>query len=176
VKFITGLKNLYLYLKINTMRMKKIILFLVIFNIIGFSSCKKDEELTNTELLCRDSWILSASTFTPGIFIEGYGLITDYFAILSNCTKDDLWDFNENGNYTLEDGPTKCDPLDPSVFDYGTWAFNSDETVVILTSNVYYGTTEYNILELTEQTLKVSSMLVDTLSNAYTWTETYTHP
>lgn len=169
------LKNLYLYWKINTKRMKKFVIFLTIAIIISLFSCKKDEDLSKTELLSRAPWILTASTFNPGILFEGYGLITDYFAILSDCRKDDLWDFSENGNYTLEDGETKCDPLDPSIFDYGTWAFNSDETVVILTSNVYNGSTEYNILELTEQTFKVSSMLVDTLSNVYTWTETYTH-
>lgn len=155
--------------------MKKIILFLVIINIIGLFSCKKDEDLSNTQLLCRSPWILSASTFTPGIFFEGYGLITDYFSVLPACAKDDLMDFEENGNYTQEDGLTKCDPLDPSIFDYGTWTFNSDETVVILTSKMYSASTEYNIIELTEQTLKVSSMLVDTASNVYTWTETYTH-
>ncbi len=154
--------------------MKKLIIFLIIVNIIGLSSCKKDEVLSKTELLCRSSWVLTGSTFTPGIFFEGYGLITDYFAILAECRKDDIWDFNENGNYTLEDGAKKCDPLDPSVFDYGTWAFNSNETVIIITSNIYY-TSEFNILELTEQTLRVSSMLVDSLSNIYTWTETYAH-
>jgi hypothetical protein len=175
MKFNTRLKNLYLYLKINTKRMKKLILFLTIVNIMSLFSCKKDEVLSKTELLCRAPWILSASTFTPGIFFEGYGLITDYYSVLPDCAKDDLMDFDEDGNYTQEDGTKKCDPLDPTIFDYGTWAFNSDETVVILTSNIYNGSTEYDILELTEQSLKVSSMLVDTLSNTYTWTETYTH-
>ena len=154
--------------------MKKLILFLTIINIIALSSCKKDEVLSNTELLCRSPWILSASNFNPGIFFENYGLITDFYSVLQDCSKDDLWDFNENGNYTVEEGPQKCDPTDPSIIDYGTWAFNSDETIFIITSNIYF-TSEYNILELTEQTLKVSSVLVDTLDNVYTWTETYTH-
>jgi hypothetical protein len=153
--------------------MKKIILFLTIINIIGLSSCKKDEELSNTELLCRAPWILSASTIDPPYFFEGVGSITDYFAVLAPCRKDDLWNFSDNGKYTYEDAAIKCNALDPSILDYGDWSFNSAETVIIVDNGYYM--IEYDVLELTKQTLKVFSVISDTLSNIYNWTETYTH-
>jgi hypothetical protein len=153
--------------------MKKIILFLTIINILGLSSCKKDEELSNTQLLCRAPWILSASTIDPPYFFEGVGSITDYFAVLAPCRKDDLWNFSDNGKYTYEDAAIKCNALDPSILDYGDWSFNSAETVIIVDNGYYM--IEYDVLELTKQTLKVSSVISDTLSNIYNWTETYTH-
>jgi hypothetical protein len=153
--------------------MKKLVLFVTVINIVFLFSCKKEEELSNTELLCRAPWILSASVIDPPYFIEGLGSITDYYALLSPCYKDNLWNFSENGKYTFEDGPTKCDVLDPAILDYGDWSFNSAETVIIVDNGYYI--IEYNIIELTKQTLQVSSMIADTLSNIYTWTETYTH-
>ncbi len=153
--------------------MKKIILFLTIINIIGLSSCKKDEELSKTQLLCRAPWILSASIIDPPYFFEGVGSITDYFAVLAPCRKDDLWNFSDNGKYTYEDGAIKCNALDPSILDYGDWSFNSAETVIIIDNGYYM--IQYDVLELTKQTLKVSSVISDTLNNIYNWTETYTH-
>ncbi len=152
--------------------MKKILLFLTIVNVIGFTSCKKDEVLTKTELLCRDSWILSASVINPAYFFEEIGAITDYYAILPACAKDDLWIFKENGNFTLENGATKCDPSYPTFLAYGTWAFNSDETVIITDWGSYM--VEYDVLELSKEILKIESIIYDSLNN-YTWTETYTH-
>jgi hypothetical protein len=153
--------------------MKKLILLLAVINIVFLFSCKKDEELSKTELLCRAPWVLSASVIDPPYFFEGVGSITDYYSVLAPCRKDDLWNFSENGKYTYEDGPTKCNALDPAILDYGDWSFNSAETVIIVDNGYYI--IEYNIVELTKQTLQVSSLITDTLSNIYNWTETYTH-
>lgn len=155
--------------------MKKLIIFLTIINIISLSSCKKDEDLTQTQLLCRASWILSASVINPAYFFEDVGAITDYYAVLPTCIRDDLWIFKENESYSLEEGATRCDPSDPKIFDHGTWASSLDFTTIVLTSNMYYNSVEYDILELTEQTLTIERIIYDTLSNIFTWTQTFTH-
>jgi hypothetical protein len=153
--------------------MKKLILSILALTLILIFACKKDEELTKTDLLCSQPWILTSSTFSPPYPIEDFGAIADYYAILAPCRKDDIWSFKKNGDYTLEDGVSKCDPLDPTVLDFGTWIFNSDETVLTTNNGIYF--TEYSILELTKQTLQVRTMIVDTLQNVYNWTESYAH-
>ncbi len=154
--------------------MKKLVLLVTAINIVFLFSCKKEEELTNTELLCRAPWVLSASVIDPPYFFEGVGSISDYYAILSPCWKDNLWNFDESGNYTKEDGAQKCDPADPSILENGRWTLSSNGTTMVIEPYYYYWA-EYEILELTKQTLKVSSMITDTLGNNYNWTETYTH-
>jgi len=153
--------------------MKKLVIFLIIVNIIGLSSCKKEEELTKPELLCRAPWVLSASIIEPPYFFEEVGSITDYYAVLASCRKDDLWNFNENGSYTIEDGPNKCNITDPSILESGTWTLSSNATAIVIENYYYY--VEYEILELTKHTFKTSYVFSDTLSNIYNWTETYTH-
>ena len=154
--------------------MKKLIVFLVLINIIGLSSCKKDEDLSNTELLCRAPWVLSASTFNPPYFFEDVGSISDYYAALAPCQKDDIWSFDENGTYTKEDGANKCDQTDPSVLENGRWTLSSDGTSLVIEPFYIYWA-EYEILELTKSTLKTLYVFSDTLDNIYNWTETYTH-
>ncbi|UCH14924.1 MAG: hypothetical protein JSV22_02900 [Bacteroidales bacterium] len=155
--------------------MKKLILLLIIVNLISLFSCKKDEDMSQTQLLCNGPWILSASVINPAFFFEDIGAITDYYAILPTCLRDDLWIFYENGDYSLEEGATKCDPGDPKIFDRGTWASSLDFTTISLTSAIYFSTTEYDILELTEQTLKIERIIYDTLNNSYTYTQTFNH-
>ena len=153
--------------------MKKFILSILALTLVLIFACKKDEELTKTDLLCAQPWILTSSTFSPPYPIEGIGAIADYYAYLSPCRKDDIWSFKKNGDYTREDGVSKCNATDPTVYDFGTWIFNSDETV--LTTNNGYYFTEYSILELNKQALQVRTMIIDTLDNIYNWTESYAH-
>lgn len=153
--------------------MKRFVVFITACLLVSFYSCKKDDDPTNTELLCSQPWMLSASTFDPPFHITDFGAITDYYAILAPCRKDDIWSFKTNGDYTIEDGASKCNPLDPTVLEFGSWVFNTDETVITTSTTYYY--TEYTILELSSQTLQVRSTLIDTLDNVYYWTETYNH-
>ena len=153
--------------------MKKFVVFIAALTLISIFACKKDENLTKTDLLCSQPWILSSSVFSPPYPIEGFGAIADYYAILAPCRKDDIWNFTNNGDYTIEDATNKCAPNDPTVLEFGSWIFNSDETVVTTNNGYYYN--EYNVIELTTQTLQVRTALIDTLDNVYNWTETYTH-
>ncbi len=153
--------------------MKRFALFLIACILVSIYSCKKDKDPTNTDLLCSKPWILSVSDFNPPYPIPGIGAIADYYAILALCRKDDIWNFKANGDYTIEDAANKCDALDPTVLEFGSWVFNSDETVLTTSTGYYYN--EYQILELTSNTFQVRSTLADSVQNIYYWTETYTH-
>ncbi len=76
-----------------------------------------------------------------------------------------------NGTYTFEEGASKCDPSDPQVWDSGTWVFNSDQTIIVMTSSTY-GSINAEIVELTSSKLLVShDETVDNIK--YTITDTY---
>ena len=47
---------------------------------------------------------------------------------IRNCQKDNYYQFNSDGAYQLNDGPTKCAPTDPQIIETGTWSFLDNET------------------------------------------------
>jgi hypothetical protein len=150
--------------------MRKINFLLIVSLFLASLSCKKDDEPTKKDLLCGKSWILISETVSPAINFNGT-LITDLFSQLEECTKDDIFIFNTNGTYTFEEGPTKCDVNDPQVWDSGTWVFNSDETILVLSSPTM-GTMNSEIIELTSSKLTVSQeMTYDDIK--YTIIDTY---
>jgi hypothetical protein len=137
--------------------MKKIIIYAVIT--LGLSgpffltSCKKEEPIKpKTELLCSSPWKIYEQTINPGIKIVGGATITDVFAQLDPCDKDDLVLYKSNGTATLDEGPTKCDPLDLQTSTF-TWTFNLDETKLI------EDTDSYDIVQLDEKVLKASTII-----------------
>lgn len=155
--------------------MKKITLLLLLATLIGFGACKKDNNTatpkTKKELLTAKVWKQTARTITPAIEVDGK-LENDLFAHDDACDKDDLYRYKADNTFSYEEGATKCDPTSPDIYDTGTWTFSSDETKLIL---VYKSNDSYvvNLLELTESTLKVSSVEDDN-GVTYTTTTTYT--
>jgi hypothetical protein len=124
--------------------------------ILAGTSCSKDEdEKTNKDLLVGKDWKMTALTINPAV-----NSMTDFYAFLPACTKDDLTKFNSDGTVNFDEGASKCDSGDPQT-TYGTWSFNADQTVLSVTAD---GLTEaYTISELTETSLKFSYTMVDDL-------------
>jgi hypothetical protein len=150
--------------------MRKLHLLLIVSLFLSALSCKKDDAPTKKDLLCGKNWILVSETVSPAINFNGI-LITDLYAQLDDCTKDDISKFNTNGTYTFEEGATKCDVNDPQVWDSGTWVFNSDQTVLVLTSPSM-GTVNADIIELTSSKIVISQeSTIDDIK--YTITDTY---
>jgi hypothetical protein len=110
-------------------------------------SCKKDEE-SKTDKLTGKWWINTAMTIDPAVIINGTS-ITDLWPQIPSCSKDDIQKFEDNGVYTFDEGTTKCSTNDPQTTT-GTWAFNSDETVISITTTGASGTEtySYNIVSL----------------------------
>lgn len=115
---------------------------------IAFTSCQKDKENKpdNAGLLTEKNWKLSAFTIDPAIDWFGNGtLVTNIYAQLPACAKDDLTIFNKNGVVNFDEGASKCDPNDPQTTT-GTWAFNTDKTIISVTTD---GSTQsWKVLEL----------------------------
>ena len=153
--------------------MKKLVIFLTAAIIISLFSCKKDEVLSKTELLCRSPWILSASTINPPFVYEGGTIVDWYTGALLPCEKDDVWYFDKCGTFKVDEGDSKCDGNDPEVYQLGIWAFDDHEEY--LYTGIFDLLNEYNILNLSENELQMSHVLWYDSISSYTITETFIH-
>ena len=135
--------------------MKHLKLFFVLAFIIctGLLACKKEENLTKTELLSKQSWILRAYTSTR----LSDGVVVDAYAPMSDCYKDDQYVYNANMTYEGNAGATKCSAADPQVFSTGSWQFKNNETVLerTIVSGIGIGTTEFEIVSLSTHELSL---------------------
>ncbi len=125
---------------------KHAVLVLLIVSTLAWSCKKDDNKPDRLDLLVEKNWRLTALTIDPSIDWFGNGtLVTNIYAQLNNCDRDDLYIFERNGVYKLDEGPTKCSPNDPQTIT-GTWTFNPDKTVI--TVNITGGSNSYTIKEL----------------------------
>jgi hypothetical protein len=149
------------------------VLLLLMISAITALSCNKDKDTnatkTKTELLTTGTWKYTACIVSPAYDYYGNGNpVTDIFAIMEACEKDDFEIFKTNGIWEYDNGPTKCDALDPQIIYSEPWIFTANETKVTV------GTIECTILELTETTLKLRYTFSDA-GVTYTEEDTYKH-
>jgi hypothetical protein len=129
---------------------------------------------TKTELLTTGTWNAREMTINPGIDIGGGVILTDIYAQLDACDKDDLTKYNANGTGVYDAGAINCEPdFTPQTSPF-TWVFDLTETKIIEDGE------SYNITELSETTLKISDVMVgDGLFGLegikYTFSTTYKH-
>jgi len=148
--------------------MKKILFTALILSSF-FVGCKKKEDKpataqTRTQLLTANNWLMTAFTVNPPIAAGGTQ-ISDLFAQMGNCSKDDLTKFNTNLTVLYDEGATKCDPSDPQTTN-GIWSFNTDETIITVDGD------SQKIETLNATQLKISSTEVED-GISYTFTTTY---
>jgi hypothetical protein len=153
----------------KTFRNLIILIFFLIIN-----SCEKDKDLTKSEMLTQKAWLMKSGSVNPPIN-NGNAIISDIFNSLPDCSQDDLLIFKSNGSYTQEEGKTKCEPTDLTVYDMGSWSFNYDETLLTIVSTYYGYIRECQILKLSSTELSIQYQLYDTLGTAYTFIEAYRH-
>src|SRR5262245_55175528 len=122
---------------------------------LSFFSCNKDEHeedntpKTKTELLTAANWKYTACVVSPAYDYYGTGsAVTDIFAILKTCEKDDFETYKISGVWEYNEGPTKCDQSSPQLFS-DPWSFIANETKLLI------GGVEHTIVELTATTLKL---------------------
>jgi Lipocalin-like domain len=133
-------------------------LFLFSFVILsGIGACKKDSaaDKSRTELITQAAWKLvkSESKTGTGAWVDGTGLFLA-------CEKDDNFVFRTNASYEINEGLTKCAPTDPQIYETGTWAFQTNETEVRLTSTGSSSSDISVIEQLTETTLVITQTYV----------------
>lgn len=78
--------------------------------LVLLSGCKKEEPVTRTSLLTSTAWRMTAMTASPGID-DGTGrLVTDQYAELAPCNKDNTMRFATPNVLTYDEGRTRCTP------------------------------------------------------------------
>jgi hypothetical protein len=118
--------------------------------LILISSCKKDDEpkISKTELLAgktSKSWKQTAGKENG----------SDYFSTWASCNKDDVYVFNANKNFELNEGASKCEPTHNQIADTGVWELKSNDSVLKITTASDIIEIEASILELTATTLRI---------------------
>jgi hypothetical protein len=139
--------------------MKQIATSILSFLIItlSLSSCKKDNELSKSELLTKQPWKMT-------VFIEknlSTGTEQDKFGPMSACYKDDDFVYKPDMSFEANAGTTKCDPADPEVFQTGSWRFKDNETILetVITSGLSTGSTfEYDVISITATELRLHTV------------------
>ena len=163
--------------------MKTLIKYLGLISLatlLVFGSCSKDNDednppaKTKTELLTAGFWKVTAITIDPGI-IFGTTVITDFYAQLLDCEKDDLMKFETNGKITDDGGATKCDPNDPQTTSEGTWVFSANGESVTVS---YPGDdpVSFEIITLNETTLSGVFTVIEDFGSGpltYAFTQTF---
>ncbi len=128
--------------------MKKIIFALACFcsflAVTTFTSCKKDPLETNKDLLQDKKWKLTAISFNG----------VDQLASLSACEKDNTETFKADGNWTGDEGATKCKSTDPQTVTFGTWALSNEGKTLTTTETSSKEVSAETIIELTDTSLK----------------------
>ncbi|TNE64686.1 MAG: DUF5004 domain-containing protein [Bacteroidetes bacterium] len=139
--------------------------------IFATTSCKKDDEETvdRAKLLTNGQWQLTSLTVDPALDFFGTP-VTNIYAQMPTCVKDDLAIFNTNGTVNFDEGASKCELNDPQTTT-GTWVLNTTQTILSITTD---GETEsWNISSLTSNAFNVQYQ--ETLDGiTYTFSGTFT--
>jgi hypothetical protein len=107
-------------------------LFLLAICSLFLIACNKSPTApaTKTDLITNKNWVMTSATINPGVNINGV-VITDMYAQLPPCIKDNIMRFSSNGTYVDDEGATVCSAGAPQTTP-GTWAFSPNETVVTM--------------------------------------------
>lgn len=158
--------NLYNY----NNNMKKLSLFIPTILLVAVFACKNDDPAPTRQELIIGKWMLTAQVTTASD-----GEITDDFPTKPACEKDNTFEFAQNGNYTIDEGATKCSLDDPQQTT-DAWSISSNGEILTITA--LSGPLEGQglplpIVELTNTQLKVS-ILFDFGTSSETTVYTYT--
>lgn len=107
---------------------------------LSLTSCDKDDDEepapTRSELLVAKQWKMTVLNVEPALDIDGNGTQeNNLIPYVGACTLDDFWAFQSSGNYTSEEGASKCDPNDPQIIESGQWLWNSDQSRLVMNAN-----------------------------------------
>jgi hypothetical protein len=140
----------------NKMKKTTLLGIALIATFAFFTSCSKDSTTTttttpetNTQKLVGKNWFMSAAIMNPGIPDGTGGTITDFYALMEDCSKDDFMNFNANGTYISDEGLTMCDSTSAQTTP-GTWKFTNNETNILIDDSTNLG-----ILQLEASMMKL---------------------
>jgi hypothetical protein len=121
-------------------QMNRFRLPMLLLTLIAIAGCGKDPVLTKADLLAK-TWKYKSFTAAAG------ALTIDVMSQLKPCELDDIYRFNSNKTFSVEEGATKCNTTDPQIKESGPWRFNAAET------KLYLGTDSVEVIALTASSL-----------------------
>jgi hypothetical protein len=104
--------------------MKKLLLISLVAGAL-FSSCKKSSSSNDSSCTLSASSIVGTYKITS-VKLSTQGQSIEIFnndAFFEPCERDDIFNINANGTYTITDGSVACSP---SSDDSGTWTLNGN--------------------------------------------------
>lgn len=114
----------------------------------GLVSCSKGSKAkTKTELLTQASW-----KFDKAVAVG----IGDISSQVQACLKDNIITFQSNGNGSVDESTNVCTPSTAGSF---TWSFQSNETVLQVSTTLFGGSGTFDIVSLTETNFVLSQVM-----------------
>jgi Domain of unknown function (DUF5004) len=125
------------------------ILILAIALTTVLSSCEKDNTLTKEEMISGKDWVVSEMTIDPPINF-GSGEVSNLMTLMDDCEKDNIYRFEKDGTFKMDEGILNCHPEDPQI-SFGNWHLSEDEKTLVATSeeNGEILENEYELIEVT---------------------------
>lgn len=109
---------------------KNLLLILTLAGAAVLNSCSKDDDNSSSTPTATKLQLLTAHGWRLSTFLEnGVDMTNAYF---SACELDNIYTFYTDSLYSIDEGPTKCNPNDPQIIETGTWAFGNNQNMVIL--------------------------------------------
>lgn len=138
-----------------------------------FLRCSDGETPTTPADLLLGNWAITADTWSPAYDIDGTGQpITDAYALMEACEKDNIFIFKASNVGELNEGNTKCDATDPQSipFTYLLKTNNTQLNISITEQGITIGL-DFDIVQLDATTMKLKTATVE---NGVTYTNTQT--
>ncbi len=134
--------------------------------LLFLSSCAENK--SNSELILGN-WQITALTIDPPQ-IENGVVISDLYAQMEDCDKDNFYSFLSNNTYKFDQGAVICDSLEPQNIS-GNWNFLNDETELRI---IYLNDTiTYDLIDLNEELLKMNYSVRDSNNILHTFYVTF---
>ena len=132
---------------------KQLFSFIVLAFIVFVTGCGKDNTppvvKTKTQLLTQSTWKYKSATANGA----------DASAFIQACQKDNIYTFVSTGTGSADEGPTKCNAMDPQTTAF-TWSFQSNETLLFISTPLFTGgSTTFNLVSISETELVVSQSI-----------------
>ena len=139
----------------------KFIFPFIILLILIIQACKKDKTLSSTEKL-TGTWTLT-DVRTPDVSNS-----VSLYANIPPCVKDDIYQFNSDGSFTISEGAIACYG---TAVDQGTWSISNNDKELDLEGTG--GPKIFNIISLGADSMTLSGNYVFFLSGPFNYIGIY---
>ncbi|GAB3299471.1 hypothetical protein ACFQT0_31055 [Hymenobacter humi] len=133
--------------------MKKLLPLLLFY--ASLTACQKDKDPaapTKTDLLTATNWRLAAYTVVS--VTAGSSTTVDAYAAYPACQRDNFIRFRPDKSILYDEGPAKCDPA-ISQTETSSWQWADNEQTLAVASRVVNASIPYEVVELTNSTLRL---------------------